>query len=195
MVDEGLDGHPVALHDVEHAVGQARLPQQVRQEQRDRRVLLTRFEHERVAADERVGEHPHRHHRREVERGDPGDDTQGLADRVHVDAAGRLFAVTALEQVRGAGGELDVLQAAGQLTAGVGFGLAVLLADQRCDLLAVRVDELPEAEHHLGAAGQRRGPPRGERGFRAGDRSVGLLFVAATTYACCSPVAGSQTGN
>ena len=43
----------VAVHDREHALGQARLGEQLGQQQRRRGVLLGRLEHERVAARER----------------------------------------------------------------------------------------------------------------------------------------------
>ena len=91
---------------------------------------------------ERVGEHPHGDHRREVERRDAGDDAERLAELVHVDAGRRLLGVPALQQVRDAAGELDVLEATSHLAERVGEHLAVLGGEQRRDLLAVRVDEL-----------------------------------------------------
>ena len=107
-----------------------------RQEQRRRRVFLGRLEDERVAAGDGVAEHPHRHHRREVERRDPGDDAQRLADLVHVDAARDLLAEAALEQMRDAAGELEVLEPARDLTERVRRDLAVLGGQQRRDARA-----------------------------------------------------------
>jgi hypothetical protein len=121
----------------------------------------------------------------------PATDAERLADGVHVDAGRRALAVAALEQVRGAGGELDVLQAAGQLALGVGRRLAVLGADQRRDLLAVRVDQFAEPEHDLGPAAERRGAATRVRGARVSTAVRTSAAVAATTSACCSPVAGS----
>ena len=43
------------------------------------------------------------------------------------------------------------------------------------DLLAVRVDQFAQPEHHLGALRQRRGPPRRERRLRGRDRGVDLV--------------------
>ena len=126
-----VDGDLVAVDDVEAPRRQAGGGEQLGEEHRRRRILLARLEHERVAAGQGVGEHPHRHHRREVERGDPGDDAERLADRVDVDARRRLLGVAALEQVRDAAGELDVLQAAGDLAEGVAEHLAVLGREQR----------------------------------------------------------------
>jgi hypothetical protein len=65
-----------------------------------------------VAAGDRDRVHPHRHHDREVERGDPGADPERLADRVEVDAGGDLVGVVALEQGRQPAGELDHLEPA-----------------------------------------------------------------------------------
>src|SRR3546814_5659279 len=44
------------------------------------RVAFGRLQDEGVAAGERNREHPHRHHRREVERRDAGNHAQGLAE-------------------------------------------------------------------------------------------------------------------
>ena len=85
------------------------------EEERGGRVLLAGLEDERVAAGDRVGAHPQRHHRREVEGRDAGDDAERLADVVDVDAGRGLLGEPALEQLRDADGELDVLQAAGDL--------------------------------------------------------------------------------
>src|SRR6476659_4698057 len=63
------------------------------------RVALARLEHERVAARDRDREHPHRDHRREVERRDAGHDAERLAHRVHVGAGGDRLRVPPLEQV------------------------------------------------------------------------------------------------
>ncbi len=116
----------VALHDVEHAVGQAGLLEQVGQEQRHGRVLLAGLEHEGVARRDGVGEHPHRHHGGEVERRDAGHDAERLLDGVHVDAARDALRVAALQHGRDAAGELDVLDAARELAGRVAGHLAVL---------------------------------------------------------------------
>ena len=175
VLEDRVDGHLVALHDVEASGGEAGLREQFGEEQRDRRILLRRLQHERVAARERVGEHPHRDHRREVERGDPRDDAERLADRVDVDPAGGLLGVVTLDQLRDAAGELDVLETAGDLAHRIREHLAVLGGDERGDLLAVRVDQLAESEHHLGTLRQRRRAPCRERCPRRGDRGVDLV--------------------
>ncbi len=59
--------------------------------------------------------HPHRNHGREVERRDPGDHAERLTDLVDVDAGRDLLAEAALEQMRNAGREFEVFEAAGDL--------------------------------------------------------------------------------
>ena len=137
VLEHAIDRHLVALDDVEDAVGNAGLVEQLGEEQRRRRVLLGRLEDERVPAGDGVGEHPHRHHRREVEGRDAGDDAERLADLVDVDAGADLLRVAALEQLRDAAGELEVLEAAGDLAQGVRGDLAVLGGQERRDLPAM----------------------------------------------------------
>ena len=86
--------------------------QQLGDAHRTARILLGRLQHERVAAGDRDREHPHRHHRREVERRDAGADADRLALRPAVDAGADVLAELALQQLRDAAGELDDLDAA-----------------------------------------------------------------------------------
>ena len=160
--------------DVERAVRQPGLGEPVGHQQRRRRVLLARLEDERVPAREREREHPHRDHRGEVERRDPGRHAERLAQRVRVDAGADRLGRLALQQVRGAAGELDHLEPALDLAARVVDGLAVLGRDHARELAGVRGDELAEAEQDVRAARERlrapgarsrpwRPPPRGRR--------------------------------
>ena len=174
VLEQAVDRDLVALQHVETAGREAGLGEELGDEQVDRRVLLARLEHERVAAGEGVGEHPHRDHRREVERRDPGDDAERLADRVHVDPAGGLLGVVTLDQLRDPARVLDVLEAAGDLAHRVGEHLAVLGRQHRGQLLAVGVDQLAHPEHHLGALGERRRTPGREGRCRRRDRGVDL---------------------
>ena len=119
VVEQRVDGHLVAVDDVEDTVGQPGLGVQLGDQVGRARVALARLEHERVAAGDGDRVHPHRHHDREVERRDAGDDAERLAERVRVDAAGDLVVELALEQLRDAAGELDDLAAAHHLAAGV----------------------------------------------------------------------------
>ena len=124
---------------------------------------------------DRRREHPHRHHRREVEGRDAGDDAQRLADLVDVDARARLLAEAALEQVRDAAGELEVLEAAGDLAQRVRRDLAVLGGQERRELVAMLVDEVPDPEQDVGPLAQRRRAPARERCAGRRDRRIDLL--------------------
>ena len=90
VLEQRVDGDLVAVDDVEDAVGQAGLLQQLgRRRSTPTDPSRDGFSTKRVAAGDRGRPHPHRHHRREVERRDAGDDAERLADRVDVDARSR----------------------------------------------------------------------------------------------------------
>jgi hypothetical protein len=175
VLEDPVDRDLVAVDDVEHAGRNARLGQELGEVERGRRILLGRLQDERVAARDRVREHPHRDHRREVERRDAGHDAERLADLVDVDAGGHLLRVAALHQVRHAGRELQVLEAAGDLAERVRRDLAVLRGQVRRDLAPMRLDQVPDPEHDLGPLRQRRRAPAWEGGLCGGHRGVDLL--------------------
>ena len=187
VVEQRVDGHLVAVDDVEHTVRQPCLLPQLGDEHGRGRVALARLEHERVAAGDRDRMHPHRHHDREVERRDAGDDAERLPEGEQVDAGRDLVGVLALEQVRDAAGELHDLEAALHLARRVRQHLAVLVGDEAGQLRDVRVDELAEREEHLGALAQRCLRPVGECLLGLlhrvvdiagrGERNVCLLFT------------------
>ena len=175
VLEDRVHGDLVALDDVEDAVRQASLLQQLGHVERSRRILLRRLEHERVAAGDGGRPHPHGHHRGEVERGDAGDDAERLADRVDVDSRCRLLGEAALHERRDAAGELDHLEAALHLSHRVREHLAVLVGEDARDLLAAIMDELADAEEDLRALRQRRRAPGGERRRSCAYGSVHLL--------------------
>lgn len=175
VLQEAVDGRLVTVDDVEHAVGQPGLAEEFGQLQGCRGVLLAGLEDEGVAAGDGEGEHPHRHHGREVERCDARDHAERLADRGDVHPAGDLGGQLALELHGDAAGQVDDLQAAGDLAEGVVVDLAVLGGDQPGDLLAVLVEQGTELEQHGGAPGQRGGAPARVGGLGGGDGGVHLL--------------------
>ena len=146
----------VAVDHVEDAIRHACLRQQLGDEERRGRVALGRLQDEGVAAGERHREHPHRHHAGEVEWRDAGDHAERLAQRVAVDVGADVLGDLALQQVRDADGELDDLEAAGDLAQGVVVGLAVLGRDQLGDLVGILHKQELEAVEDARAA-QRRG--------------------------------------
>ena len=162
----------VAVHDVEDAGRPARLDEQLGQPHRHARVLLGRLEDEAVADGDGDPEHPHRDHGREVERRDAGHDAEGLTHGIDVDARTGAFGVFALERMRDAAGELDHLEPALDVAAGVGEHLAVLGGEQRGELVHARLDQPLELEHHPRAPLRVDRRPAGLRGHGRLDRLV-----------------------
>ena len=162
MVEDGVDHFLVAVDDVEDAVGQAGFLHQLGEAHRHRRVALGGLQDEGVAAGDGHAEHPHRDHRREVERRDAGADAERLAHRIDVDAGPGADGIFALQRMRDAAGEFDHLEPALDVALGVGDDLAVLGREQLGELVHVRFDQLLELEHDAGAA------------LRVGRRPAGL---------------------
>ena len=191
MLEHRVDRDLVAVHDVEDAVREAGLLQQLGGQHRGGRVLLGRLQHERVAAGDRGRPHPHGHHRREVERRDAGDDAERLADRVDVDPGRGLLRVAALQQLRDPAAELDHLEPARDLALRVGEDLAVLEREQAREVVA-------------SGRGRARGCGRRARcgaratcarqlakaRFAAWTAASTSSTVAKSTSPLCSPVAG-----
>ena len=163
MLEQRVDGDLVAVHDVEDAVRQAGLLEELGRQQRGGRVLLRGLEDEAVAAGDRGRPHPHGHHRGEVEGRDAGHHAEGLADRVDVDPGRGLLGELALDQRRDPARVLDHLEPARHLAEGVRQDLPVLGGEVLREVLAVRVEQLADAEEELGALRERHRPPRGPR--------------------------------
>ena len=70
---------------------------------------------------------------------------------MHVDARARALGELTLDQMRYADGELDDLDAALDVTEGVGVRLAVFERQRRRDLVGVLIDQVDEAHQHAGA--------------------------------------------
>ena len=172
VLEDSIDGNLVSLHDVEHALGQTRLPEQVGHEQRHRGILFARLQHEGVSGGDGVGEHPHRHHGGEVERGDAGHHTEWLADGEDIDPAGGLLGEVPLHQLRDAAGEFDVLDSSGELAGGVAGHFAVFDRYECGDLVPIGNDELMEVKHDFRPSRQGCRTPRREGLFGGDDGSV-----------------------
>ncbi len=129
MRQEGIDRDGITVHDVDDAVGHARLLGQLSQKQRRRGVLLRWLQDEGVAARDGVGQHPERDHHREVERGDAGDHAQRFEHGMDVDTARHLGRVRPLQQVRDAAREFDVFESSSHLAGRVAEHLPVLRRD------------------------------------------------------------------
>ena len=150
VLQDGVDGLLIALDHLEDPRRQAGFEEQFGQPQRHRGIALGRLEDEGVTARQCGTGFPQRDHRREVERCDAGDHAERLADRVHVDTRTGALGELALHQVRDAGGELDDLNTALDITEGVGDGLAMLDGEQFGDLVGIGVDQFDELHQHPG---------------------------------------------
>ena len=173
-LEQAVHGFLVAVHHVQHALRQAGFVEQLGDQKGGAGVALGGLEDEGVAAGDGQRVHPQRHHRREVERGDPGDHADRLEVAPGVDVRADVAAVLALEDFRGGAGVLDVLDAALEFAGGVFQGLAVLFADQLGNPRLVLLQQLLEAVQHLCALGRRgvapgrEGGPGGIDGFLQG---------------------------
>ena len=176
VVEDRLDRLAAAVHQADDARRKDRgLVDQLADPLTRPRVPLRRLQHEGVSAGDRVGQEPERDHRREVERGDRRDHTDGLADQLDIDAGGDPLERFALEQVRDGSRGLDRLDAAADLAIGVGECLAHVGRDQRGELLTVLDQRVPQGEHGAGTLlgghltpGGLRGAGRHHRGIHVG---------------------------
>src|SRR5919107_581943 len=75
-----------------------------------------------------------------------------------------------LEHVGQPRGELDILQAARDLPFGIGEHLAVLAREDGGELALALGQDFADPKEHIGALGQARGPPGGQRGLGGRDR-------------------------
>ncbi len=98
-----------------------------------------------------------------------------MAHGVDVDAGRCLFAVGALEGFGETAGELDVLDAPGDLAAGVVTDLSMLGGEPHGDLIGVGDDQVAEVVEEPGASGDRDVAPFIEGRLGRGDRTIDLL--------------------
>ena len=164
--------HLVAVHHVEHARRQIRLGQQLGAEQRRRWILLRRFQDEGVAARDRERIHPHRHHRRKVERRDARHDAERLADGVAVDTGRHILGELAFRELGEPARELDHLEAAIHLAERVRQHLAVLARENLGELALAPLEQLAERKHDARARRDGLVPPRIGRVCGRCDRGV-----------------------
>ncbi|KPW69598.1 Fused ISPsy20 transposase IstB/transcriptional regulator LysR family protein [Pseudomonas cannabina] len=133
------------------------------------------FEDKGVAAGNRHREHPQRNHRWEVERRDAGAHTNGLAQRVGIDAAGDVLGELAHLQRANRARVLDHLKAAKDIALGIGQRLALLGAQYRRNAPGVLADQRLQLEHDAHARADGRVTP-GAIG-RVGGSNGGVDFT------------------
>ena len=172
VLEEAVHRYLVAVDHVEHAPGQTRLREELGRQVGGARVALRRLQHEAVAARERYGVHPHRHHGREVEGGDARDHPQGLADGVAVDLLRDVLGELALHQVGDPARELHDLEPPRDLALGVREDLPVLEREEAGEVVAPLHEQLAVGEHDLGALAEGGVAPFLERLLRRGHGAV-----------------------
>ena len=182
----------VALHHIEHAVGQPRLFEQVSHEQGRRWVDRAGLEDEGVTRGNSHRVHPHRHHHGEVEGCDADHHTEGLAQGPVVHAGGNLIGEVALEQLRNAAGKFHDVDTARHLALRIGKHFAVFSGDQAGQVVLVVVQQFEELEHHARAAQRRRVGPGREGGLRGSYGSAYFSGVGQCHMAGDGPAGGVE---
>ena len=172
MVEQRVDHFLVAVHHLEDAVGCARFLHQLGKTHGDRRIALRGLEDEGVATRDGSAEHPHRDHRREVERGDARDDAERLAHRIDVDPGARAMGIFSLERMGDATRELDHLEPTLDVALRVGDDLAMFGGQQLGELLHVSLEQHLEVEHDARAPLRVGRCPAGERRIGRIDRAL-----------------------
>src|SRR5690554_1924098 len=176
MFEQGIDHDLVALHHVEHAVGQSGLLEQLRHEYRNAGIALAGLQYESIAGSDGHGKHPARHHAWEVERRDARNDAQRLAHGPVIDAIGNLLGVIALQQLRDAAGEFNNINATGDFTLRIGEDLAVFGRNHGCHGVDVVVHQTKESIDDARAAYWRRVGPRGRSSFGCGHSGLDVFY-------------------
>ena len=152
MGDDGVDHFLVAVDDAENALGQAGIAENVAQQVRQGGITFRWLQDEGVAGGDGDAGHPHRNHRREIERGDASADADRLAEGPDVDARPGALGELALQHVRDAAAEFDHLQPALNVATAVGQHLAMFGTEHAGQFIHAGFDQFLEPEHHPGAA-------------------------------------------
>ena len=204
MVEDRVDHLLVAVDDVEDSVGKARFLHQLGEAHRHARVALGGLQDEGVAAGDRHAEHPHRDHRREVERRDARADAERLAHRIDVDAGAGADGIFALQRLRDAAAYSITSSPRWTSPLASATTLPCSARQQLRELVHVLLRPAPELEHDAGAALRVGRRPRRLRRFRRVDRflevgrgaeaDVGLDLALVGVEHVTLPFSASEAG-
>ena len=165
--------------DVEHAVRQARLREQVGEQQHGERGLAGGLDDHRAAGRDGRPDLAGAHREREVPRGDEQARPDRLLEGQQPAATGRCLHPPAVDPHRLLGEPAEELAAVRHLAAGLGHGLAHLQAHQPGEVVGPRGDQVEGPAQDLAALARRglrplrlRGHGRLQRGLRIVDRAV-----------------------
>ena len=178
MREQCVDAFAAAVHEIEHAFGQACFFQQFDDQDGSERNFFAWLEHERVSAGERVGKHPHRHHGRKIKRRDPNAHAEGLMHCLAIDAAREVFEHVAHQQRRDTAGVLDVFDAAVNAAARFRQRLAVFARDGFANAIEVFFDQLAITKEQARAFHRRRVAPRWKRVGRRLHGKIDMFLSA-----------------
>ncbi len=176
--DEGLDDLAGAVDQIEHPPGEAAVVDQFGDPLQGAGHLLGRLHDVGVAGGQGIRKEPERHHAREIEGRDHGEDADRQTQHLAVDPGRRVQQFVALLQDRHAAGGLDVFDGALHFRPRIGDGFPPLLGDQARNLLAVPDQKLAQAEQRRRAVIGRGHRPIRESGFGRRDRRFGFGFSA-----------------
>lgn len=175
MLDEVINNGGAAGDDIQDACGEAGFVREFDFAERAERDFFAGLEDEGVAAGDGHGPHPERDHDGEVERSDADAHTQGDAidEGVDTDAAlifgaaegtadGDLREGFAHHECGRGAGEFDAVDAAADVAACFGEGLAVFLHDERGEFIEMLFENDLVLEHELAAIADGHRGPGGE---------------------------------
>src|ERR1051326_3507438 len=138
-----IDAFASAVNEIQDAFRQSRFLEQFDNEHDSQRNFFARLQDKGVPARQRQREHPHRNHRREIERRDPDTNAERLQQRLAIDAPRQIFERITEKQRRDAAGVLDVLDPAISTAARLGERLAMFARYALANPIEVFFDELP----------------------------------------------------
>ena len=169
------DGAAAAVHDVDDALGDSGLVQQLDESLPQRGRIGRRLEDDRVAGDERRGDLPGRDRDREVPGRDRADDPDRHAHR-HVELVAELGRRGLAEQPPALAAHVVAhVDRFLDVAAGLGRDLSHLVGHEVGHLVLALDEELREAVEDLAALRRRYEPPVLVRLLRRGDGAVDVV--------------------
>lgn len=175
VVDQVVDGVLATVDELDDAIREAGLVDELEEFLGDQRVLLARLENETVSGRDRVGEEPQRDHAGEVKRRNRGERAEWLPDCTLVDFGRGVQQRAALHHRRNATGDFDVLDAATEFTARFCSRFPVILHEDLCEFVEVLLEEGLQFEQRLDSLLDGTTGPVFERFVRRSDGVVNVV--------------------
>jgi hypothetical protein len=174
MVQQTVNGHTISVHHIQSTIRNTCLSQQLCQFHRCTRIFFTGFQNECVSTRQRNREHPHRNHRWEIKRGNPGHHPERLSKRITVHACTDLLGEFSFQYLRDSAGKLHDFQASNYLAKGVLQRFSMFGTDRCRKAFLLPLDKIPETKKNARSP-NRRCPRPGAKSFgRSHDRLIKL---------------------